>query len=196
MNSRLILASGSRARAEMLRGAGLEFDIIPADIDESAVQQDRGKSPCEMALALAQQKALHVAAKNPDALVIGGDQVLSFEGEIMAKAATPDEAREKLRYLSGKTHTLISAAALARDGELLWSYADEAHLHMHELDEAFLEDYIAKAGAALTRSVGAYELEAHGAWLFSAVEGDYFTVLGLPLLPLLGHLRTKEGIGL
>ncbi len=190
---RLILASGSKARAGMLRGAGLVFDVIPADIDESIIQNDPAKSPQQKAFELARAKALAVSAQNADALVIGGDQVLEMEGEIFSKAGDKNEALEKLRRLSGKTHRLISAVALAKGSEIIWSHSDEVKLHMRGLDENFLQDYAAKAGEALTRAVGGYELESHGSWLFERIEGDYFTVLGMPLLPLLGRLK-EEGV--
>lgn len=177
----------------MLRGAGLAFDVIPADIDESVIQNDPAKSPQQKALELAQVKALAVSAQNPDALVIGGDQVLELEGEIFSKAGDKDEALEKLRRLSGKTHRLISAVALAKGSEVIWSHSDEVKLHMRDLEEDFLKDYAAKAGDALTCAVGGYELESHGSWLFERIEGDYFTVLGMPLLPLLGRLK-EEGV--
>lgn len=193
MSKRLILASGSVARREMLQGAGLKFEVIPADIDEEVIQSDADKSPQEIAVELARAKALVVAKENPETLVIGGDQVLAFEGEIFSKAAGAAEARTKLKKLSGKSHTLISAVALARGDEIIWETCDEVTLHMHELSDEFLDEYIAKAGIALTRAVGGYELENHGSWLFSRIEGDYFTTLGMPLLSLLARLR-EEGV--
>ena len=194
-SKKVILASGSAARAGMLHGAGLTFEVIPADVDEGAVQGDAGKTPFEIAAELAQLKALAVSAQRTDALVIGGDQVLAFEGEIFSKSSNAQEAKGKLARLSGKMHSLISSVALARGDEIIWAYTDEARLYMHDLGPDFLDDYIAKAGIALTRAVGGYELESHGSWLFERIEGDYFTVLGMPLLPLLARLR-EEGISL
>ena len=191
----LILASGSLARQNMLRAAGLEFETYPADIDEE-IRQISGSPPLDIALSLACEKALHVSAKNPDTLVIGADQILQYEGKIMSKAANENEAREKLKTLRGKTHNLISAVAVAKNDKVLWKNTACAFLTMYNFDDEFLETYIEKAGAALTRSVGAYELESIGVQLFENIEGDYFTILGMPLLPLLTYLRQEHGIEL
>lgn len=191
----LILASKSSARQNMLRAAGLEFEIRPAEIDES-VAQSSNAPPSEVAQELARAKALHVAAGHPDALVIGSDQILECEGQILTKAANKDEAREKLKTLRGKTHSLISAVTLAKNDEILWQQTGNAFLTMHNFNDDFLESYIERAGEALTRSVGAYELESTGVQLFETIKGDYFTILGMPLLPLLTYLRTQQGIGL
>ena len=181
----LVLASASRARAELLRGAGLSFKIIPAEIDERAYPED--------ALTLAREKALAVSQQHKGALVIGADQILQFEGKVLHKAKTADEALDKLRALSGRTHRLVSGAAVARDGEILWSDVAQADMTMRVLDEDFLSLYKAAAGDALTSCAGGYALEGAGAWLFEKVEGEHSTVLGLPLLPLLGFLKTLYG---
>lgn len=192
LNKPLILASKSVARTSMLEQVGLSFDSIPADIDEDAYKRE-GLNPQAIAEALAKAKALHVSSFHPDVLVIGADQVLECEGELLSKADNAEQAKEKLKMLSGRTHRLISAVSVAHGGEILWSTCDEARLTMHDLDRGMLDVYCEKAGAALTRSVGAYELEATGSWLFEKVEGDFFTVLGMPLLPLLSYLRMTHG---
>ncbi len=189
---RLILASGSKARQQMLRDAGVAFDVIPADIDEGKllqqmVQQKAG--PETIAAALARAKALHVAQQNPDAYVIGGDQVLWFEGRIYSKAKTAGEAQENLRGFAGKTHRLVSAVCVVRDDVVLWEYADHADMHMRKMEDAFLDDYMSRAGDALLKTVGGYELEGAGKELFEKVDGDYHTVLGMPLMPLLEFLE-------
>ncbi len=189
----VILASASKARANMLRGAGLDFKTIPADIDESQVQQN-GSTPEIIAEELAQQKALHIAKQNPNALVIGSDQVLECEGQLLHKSSNAEEALDKLRTLNGKTHRLISAVALVQGESIIWSTHDIASLTMNTLTEVELSDYIARAGAALTSAVGGYWLEDIGAWLFEHTQGDYFTILGMPLLPLLNQLRTQHGV--
>jgi septum formation protein len=194
--TKLILASKSAARQAMLRGAGLRFDTRPANLDEQffiqALQQKK-ETVTEIAQKLAEAKALSVAEKSIAALVIGADQVLEFEGRIFSKANNTEDARATLRALRGKTHTLISAVALVQGEKVLWRHADRAHLTMHDFDDEFLDAYCAKAGKALTDCVGCYALEGAGAWLFSKVEGDYFTVLGMPLLPLLAFLRKNTG---
>lgn len=194
MSARIILASASKARGEMLRGAGVAFDTMPADIDESSVQHS-GCAPIDIALELAQQKALHISQQHLDAFVIGSDQILEFQGQLLHKSTTVTEALDKLRLLQGQTHTLISAVALAHNGKLVWHHHDSAQLTMHVLEESFLQHYATRAEEALLTSVGGYWLEDAGAWLFEKVQGDYFTILGMPLLPLLGQLRTQYNMG-
>lgn len=191
--TRLVLASASKARRALLTQAGLAFDVTTADIDEDAVIQDmKTKSgPHDIALELARQKALSVARKNADALVIGGDQVLSCEGRLYTKAQNDREARKNLETLRGKTHHLVSAVCVAHGGDILWEHAETAGLTMKNWSADFLDTYMSGAGDALTKAVGCYELEGLGAWLFDKIEGDYFTILGLPLLPLLQFLETK-----
>lgn len=194
MMPKLILASGSAARRDMLQSAGLEFGVQPADIDETSVITSlHGSSAQSIAAALAQAKALKIAQDNPDALVIGSDQILECEGQMFEKAKDADEARLKLQTLRGKTHTLISAVCVARGNKILFEAGDEAQLTMHDFDDAFLEGYIAAAGNVLTSCVGAYALEQSGAWLFNDIKGNYHTILGMPLLPLLGYLRETHG---
>lgn len=194
---RLILASGSAARAAMLRSAGLTFKIIPADVDEkkiTAAFKTKNASPRRIAAELAAHKALAVSAQNPGALVIGSDQVLAEGGRLMGKARSKAEATKKLKMLRRKTHVLISAAAIAQNGTIIWRHADSAALTMRDFSPAMLRAYLDAAGDALTRAVGAYEAEGLGAWLFETVRGDHFTVMGMPLLPLLAHLDEIHGV--
>ena len=192
----IILASQSRARSLMLENAGLKFTALKPELDEAAFLcgLNDADTPEKAALALAKEKARILSAENPGTLVIGGDQVLSAEGRIINKARDKTEAKEKLKSLRGKTHELLSAAAIAKDGAVIWSHVSQARLAMHDFDDAFLDQYCAAAGEGLTRAVGAYEIESAGAWLFSKVEGDLFTVMGLPLLPLLSYLRAEHGV--
>lgn len=192
---KLVLASKSVARINMLKSAGLEFETQPADIDETPLQNS-GKPPAEIAQSLAEQKALNVSGRYPDALVIGADQILECEGRLLNKAADQKEAREKLKTLRGQTHRLISAVCVVQSDKILWRHQQTASLTMRAFDDVFLEDYIQQAGEALTRSVGAYELESLGVRLFESVEGDYFTILGMPLLPLLQYLQSEQGLKL
>lgn len=191
----IILASKSLARQTMLKNAGLIFECQPADIDES-IAQNSTQSPTEIAETLAAQKALHVSNNNSDALVIGSDQILECDATILTKAGDNQKASEKLKSLRGKTHHLISAVCVAQNGKTLWQKSARAALTMHDFSDEFLAEYVANAGEALTRSVGAYELEALGVQLFEKIEGDYFTILGMPLLPLLTYLREDHGVGL
>ena len=192
----LVLASGSKARRMLLAQTGLGFEAIPAAIDEQAVLKDleRKISPEDIAAELARRKALAVAANNPDAFVIGGDQMLVCGGRIYSKAETKEEALDNLRALRGRTHQLISAVCVAQGDEILWEHADTALLTMRAFDDDFLARYADAAGEALLATVGGYELEGLGATLFEKTEGDYFTILGLPLLPLLGFLL-RNGYG-
>ena len=193
----LVLASQSMARQKMLHNVGLDFTAVPANLDEASILHKMvrdNKSPRDIALALAKEKALYVAKKNPDALVIGGDQILELDGKILSKAKSKDEALDKLKAMRAKTHALISGVCVARGDKILWSAADKALLKMFDLDDEALARYADRAGEALTRSVGAYELESHGAWLFEEVRGSFFTVLGMPLLPLLAYLRAEQGV--
>ena len=190
--SPIILASGSRARNEMLTNAGLEFQKISADIDEdSIIQNMQGESPAAIASKLADEKALHIAAQNPDASVIGSDQILELNGEIFQKAPDLDAARKKLKTLRGKTHHLISSVSVAKNDEIIWRDTDTAALTMHNFDDEFLEAYLNAARDDILSCVGAYAFEKHGAWLFKSIDATYFTILGMPLLPLLAFLREK-----
>ena len=190
----LVLASGSASRKALLTAAGVSFAADPADLDEDALMASlKGAGAAVMAQSLAEQKALTVSRRHPGRIVLGGDSVIAFDGGYLSKCADLDAARTLLRRLSGKTHLLVSAAALARDGGLLWAHASLCHMTMRELSPQFLEDYLAHEGQAILSSVGCYHFEGRGAQLFDKVEGDYFSVLGLPLLPVLVQLR-KEGL--
>lgn len=194
--TRLILASASEVRARVLKGAGVDFDIHPAHVDEEAVKDSllAAKAPLrDVADALAELKALRVSENRPDALVLGADQVLAFEGELVNKCASLDEARTLLRRLRGRSHQLISALVLAKAGGAIWRTAETATLKMRDFSDRFLDDYLAAEGEELLKGVGCYRLESRGAQLFERVEGDYFTVLGLPLQSLLAVLR-QHGI--
>lgn len=198
MNARdtdFILASASKARREMLEVAGLNFEICPADLDENAVlEKNADQSGSEKAALLAGAKAVHVSQNIPDTLVIGADQILEFEGQILQKAPDRQAALDKLMNLSGRHHKLISAVAAASGGKILWSHYESAELKMRSLSQEELTAYMDIAGPGLTRCVGAYELEGPGVNLFEEIEGDFFTILGLPLLSLLSYLRQHHQI--
>lgn len=190
---RIILASGSQGRQTMLRNVGLSFHAIPADIDEEAIilrLTAENRDIKFITTQLATDKALHISAKHPDTLVIGSDQTLEFEGALLSKAANTADAKGKLKSLRGKTHVLHSAVSLVRNGEVIFFHTDHASLTMHDFDDDFLESYMNKDPDALTSCVGGYKIEGAGAWLFSSVTGDLFTIMGMPLLPLLSYLRT------
>ena len=190
----LVLASGSMSRKALLTAAGVSFVADPADLDEDALMASLKQAGAEvMAQSLAEQKALTVSRRHPGRTVLGGDSVIAFEGDYLSKCATLDAARALLARLSGKSHLLVSAAALARDGALLWTHASPCRMTMRDLSQEFLDDYLAREGRAILSSVGCYHFEGRGAQLFATVEGDYFSVLGLPLLPVLAQLR-KEGL--
>jgi septum formation protein len=186
----LILASQSRARQMLLANAGIAFDAVPADIDERAVQENSGLSaPGEIAGLLAREKARFVSSKNPDRYVIGADQTLALGSRLFSKPAGRAQAADQLRLLAGQTHELHSAVAVAHNGKIMFSDVSIARMTMRRLGDGEIEAYLDAAGDAVTTSVGAYQLEGLGVHLFERIEGDYFTILGLPLLPLLSFLR-------
>ena len=189
----LILASQSRARQALVANSGIEFEAVAAEIDERAVQQASSLSaPGEIAALLAREKALSVATRRTGNFVIGADQTLSLGTRLFSKPDSRAQAAEQLRALAGRSHELHSAVAVARDGKILFESADVARMTMRRLGEAEIEAYLNEAGAAVTSSVGAYQLEGPGVHLFEGVEGDHFTILGLPLLPLLAFLRSER----
>jgi septum formation protein len=190
----LILASQSRARQMLLANADISFDAVPADIDERSVQKNSGLSaPGEIAGLLAREKACFVSSKNPGRYVVGADQTLALGNRLFSKPAGRAQAADQLRLLAGNTHELHSAVAVARDGKIVFSDVVVARMTMRRLDESEIEAYLDQAGQAVTTSVGAYQLEGLGAHLFKRIDGDHFTILGLPLLPLLAFLR-GEGL--
>jgi septum formation protein len=193
----LILASQSRARQALLANAGIAFEAIPADIDERALQSDSGLSaPAEIASLLAGEKALSVSSHHPDRIVVGADQTLALGTQLFSKPAGRAQAAEQLRALSGISHDLHSAVAVARDGKVLFAHVSIARMTMRELSGAEVRTYLDEAGEAVTTSVGAYQLEGLGIHLFERIEGDHFTILGLPLLPLLAFLRGQGLLGI
>lgn len=193
---RLILASGSAARRQMLANAGLVFDVIPADIDEDSVRDVMmGTVPHQqIAVVLAETKALSVAAMHPDAVVIGSDQVLSTGDTILSKPGSREGARATLRALSGRTHWLHSAVAIAVGDDLKWRTVESAALTMRALTDADIERYLDDAGEGIFGCVGAYQIEGAGVRLFEHVAGDHFTIMGMPLWPLMGQLRRMDEV--
>jgi septum formation protein len=190
--SRLVLASASTARQALLRAAGVDFIVTPASINEPALMQDlaaKGSGAGIIAEMLAEQKAVMVSRRSPGEIVLGGDSVLALGHEIIGKSHNLAALRVLLLKLSGRTHQLVSSAALARDGAILWRHTAHAHMTMRVLSEAFVDNYLAREGEALLGSVGGYHFESRGAQLFDSAEGDYFSILGLPLLPVLAQLR-------
>src|SRR5215211_8311778 len=189
----LILASQSRARQTLLANAGILFETVPAEIDERAVQQGSGLfGASEIATLLAREKALMVSSKKPGYYVVGADQTLALGETLFSKPSGRAQAAEQLRALAGNRHELYSAVAVARDGKILFSDVAIARMTMRGLNEAEIDAYLDQAGAAVTSSVGAYQLEGLGVHLFERIEGDHFTILGLPLLPLLAFLRSEQ----
>jgi septum formation protein len=194
--SPLILASQSRARQALLTNAGIDFEAVTAEIDERAVQQASGLSaPGEIASLLAREKALSVSARLSGKFVIGADQMLALGECLFSKPAGRAQAAEQLRALAGRSHELHSAVAVARDGKILFEAVAIAGMTMRRLGEAEIDVYLDEAGDAVTSSVGAYQLEGLGVHLFERIEGDHFTILGLPLLPLLAYLRSEGLLG-
>ncbi len=192
----IVLASGSRARREMLAAAGLHFTVQAADVDEPAIRarllkEDASVEPKRIAAVLAAAKAEDVSGKIGGSLIIGADQVLALGDELLSKAPNMEAARAALRKLRGRTHELHSAVAFAEKGKVTWAHVATARLTMRDFSDAFLDDYLLRAGDRVGQSVGGYELEGIGVQLFDRIEGDYFTILGLPLMPVLAELRVR-----
>ena len=190
--TRLILASGSTVRARLLAAAGITFDVVAPHVDEDAVKESllsESAPPRDIADALAALKASKVSMSHPGALVIGADQVLVFEGELISKSQDAPASRALLKRLAGRKHELIGAVVLAKEGAIVWRHIARAELTMRNFSDAFLDDYLARNGEEILSSVGGYLLEDEGVQLFSHIAGDYFTILGLPMIPLLNALR-------
>ena len=194
MTDQIILASGSKIRAQLLQNAGVEFTTVVARINEEMMRQSltaEEASPRDIADTLAEMKAQKVAAKHPEALVIGCDQILSFENACLAKTKSPEEAIAQLKEMRGKRHQLLSAAVIYGEGKPLWRHVGVVRLHMRDVSDAYIAAYVARNWESIQHSVGAYKLEEEGVRLFTRIEGDYFNVLGLPLLDLLSYLTLR-----
>lgn len=187
----IILASGSQIRAQLLANAGVSHEVLPARVDEEAIKASllaEGVSPRDIADALADAKARKVSGKRTDALVIGCDQVLAHEGGVVSKPDSPEDAGRQLRALRAKRHTLLSAAVIYHEAKPLWRHVGQVRLYMRDVSDSYLDSYVDRNWDSIRTSVGGYKLEEEGVRLFSRIEGDYFTILGLPLLELLNYL--------
>ena len=190
----LILASSSTIRAELLRRAGVDIEIVPARVDEQAIKDALvldGAPARDIADALAEAKAAKIGRKHPDKLVLGCDQVLEFDGRLLSKPESPTEAIETLTAMAGQRHSLFSAAVIQEDGRAVWRHVGVARLWMREASENWITDYVARNWESIQHSVGAYKLEEEGVRLFSRIEGDHFNILGMPLLEILSYLTLK-----
>lgn len=190
----ILLASASEIRLSLLQAAGIAAHAAPARIDEEAIRhalQAEGATPRDLADTLAEMKARKLAEKNPGTLVLGCDQVLEMKGQIFAKPESQEEGIAQLRQLRGQTHKLLSAAVLYEDGRPIWRHVGEARLTMRDLSDSYIDDYVQRNWDSIRHSVGGYKLEEEGVRLFSAIQGDHFTILGLPLIPLISYLQTR-----
>lgn len=193
----LLLASGSATRLAMLCAAGLDVEAVPPRVDEEAAKAAllaEGHGARSVADALAELKGARVSLRHPEALVIGADQTLDLKGRLLSKPASPEEALEQLRDLVGQTHSLFSAAVIHQGGEPIWRHVAEARLSLRRMSDTWLAAYVARNWDAIRHSVGGYLVEGEGAQMMERVEGDHFTVLGLPLLPLIGFLQLRGDI--
>jgi septum formation protein len=185
-----VLASGSASRRALLENAGVPFAIDPARVDEDALKVGFAGTPAELALYLAEAKAVEVSSRR-DGLILGADQVLEFDGKAYDKAKSVEEARERLMMLRGGDHWLKGGVVLAQNGEIVWSQSSSSRLRIRDFSDDFLDHYLQNAGEILTKGVGAYAFEGLGAQLFEAVDGNFFAILGLDLLPVLDQLRQR-----
>ena len=191
MSTHILLASGSEIRAQLLRQAGVNFSTEVARVDEGAIKAAllaEGATPRDIADTLAEAKARKVSGKHPGEMVLGCDQVLDFEGRLLSKPETPEDALRQLMDMRGKRHMLLSAAVIYRDGEPLWRHVGQVRMVMRQSSEAYLEDYVDRNWDSIRHAVGGYKLEEEGVRLFTMIDGSYFNVLGLPMLELLNYL--------
>ncbi|UWS79601.1 nucleoside triphosphate pyrophosphatase [Pseudophaeobacter sp.] len=191
MSAHILLASGSEIRAQLLRQAGVPFEVQVARVDEDSIKAAllaEAADPRDIADALAEAKARKVSMKTPGPLVLGCDQVLDFEGRLLSKPKSEEEALAQLSAMRGKRHMLLSAAVIYRDGEPIWRHVGQVRLRMHNCSDSYLSSYVARNWQSIQHAVGAYKLEEEGVRLFSNIEGSYFNVLGLPLVELLNYL--------
>lgn len=194
MARQIVLASGSAIRGQMLSNAGIAFEAIVPRVDEEMIKialQAEKATPRDIADALAETKARKIGGKHPDKLVIGCDQVLDFDGQILSKPQTPDEAKEQLKALRGKRHCLLSAVVVYHELEPLWRHVGQVRLYMRDISDSYLNEYVDRNWPSLQSSVGGYKLEEEGVRLFSRIEGDYFTILGLPLIEMINYLTAS-----
>lgn len=197
MTTHIVLASGSAIRAQLLRQAGIEFEVKQPRVDELAVKASllaEGAPPRDIADALAELKARKISSKTPGSLVLGCDQVLDFEGTLLSKPESAAQALEQLTMMRGKRHMLLSAAVICRDGEPIWRHVGQVRLRMRDSSDAYLRDYVSRNWDSIRHAVGAYKLEEEGVRLFSTIDGDYFNVLGLPLMELINYLALQGTI--
>jgi septum formation protein len=187
-----VLASGSMIRRAILQSAGIDFDVIKSSVDEEAIKRSNsGLSPAQMACVLGEAKACDVSSRHPDRLVLGADQTMEIDGRLFDKLTDRTQARDRLLSMRGRPHALHSGLVLARSGVPVWRLSQTSTLHVRNFSDEFLDHYLETAGEELTASVGAYAYEGLGAQLFDHVDGDYYAILGLPLLPLLSALRDQ-----
>jgi septum formation protein len=194
MARQIVLASGSAIRGQMLSNAGIAFEAIVPRVDEEMIKialQAEKATPRDIADALAETKARKIGGKHPDKLVIGCDQVLDFDGQFLSKPQTPEEAREQLKALRGKRHSLLSAVVVYHELEPLWRHVGQVRLYMRDISDSYLNEYVDRNWPSLQSSVGGYKLEEEGVRLFSRIEGDYFTILGLPLIETINYLTAS-----